>query len=331
MRLTHWKNNEHGYSGIMSAVAQSGHICLRSGRAGIWIALLAILVIAGALLPQFRDPANLANIGRQVGVLGILAIGQTFVIAAGAIDLSVGMLAGLVVVLTCALGADSALLPVMAAMLCLGAGVGVLNGLLFTRLRLNPLILTFGMMSVLHGIIFIITDRSIGRAPEFLRNLANGEVWGIPFAALVVLTLGAIGHIALSRSRYGHHLLATGGNAESARRAGIATRRVFVIAFALSGLSAALAGLLLAGRIGVGFPLAGAGLELDAIVAVVLGGTALSGGRGSVPRAIAGVVLLAVISNLLNLMQVSGFAQTALKGMIVVVAILVNQPPKDTA
>ena len=233
--------------------------------------------------------------------------------------------------LTCALSADYALVPVMAAMLCLGTGVGILNGLLFTRLRLNPLILTFGMMSVLHGVIFIITDRSIGRAPDVLRTLANGEVWGIPFAALIVLTLGAAGHIALSRSRFGYHLLATGGNAESARRAGIATRRVFVIAFALSGLSAALAGLLLAGRIGVGFPLAGAGLELDAIVAVVLGGTALSGGRGSIPRAIAGVLLLAIISNLLNLMQVSGFAQTALKGMIVVIAILVNQPPKDTA
>jgi len=140
-----------------------------------------------------------------------------------------------------------------------------------------------------------------------------------------------VGHIALTRSRFGYHLLATGGNSESARRAGIATRRVFVFAFAISGFSAALAGMLLAGRIGVGFPLAGSGLELDAIVAVVLGGTALSGGRGSVARSIAGVVLLAVISNLLNLMQVSGFTQTALKGMIVVVAILVNQPPKETA
>jgi len=294
------------------------------GQAGIWIALGVVVLVAGTFLPQFRDPANLANIGRQIGVLGILAIGQTFVIAAGAVDLSVGMLAGLVVVLTCALSPEYPLLPVLAAMLCLGAGVGVLNGLLVTRLRLNALILTFGMMSVLHGVIFLITDRSVGRAPEILRTLANGEVLGIPFAAIVVLTLGAAGHIALSRGRFGYHLLATGGNAESARRAGIATRRVLVIAFAISGLSAALAGLLLAGRIGVGYPLAGSGLELDAIVAVVLGGTALSGGRGSVARSIAGVVLLAMVSNLLNLMQVSGFAQTALKGMIVVAAILLN-------
>ncbi|MCZ4353934.1 ABC transporter permease [Roseovarius aestuarii] len=316
---------------MSGAVAQPGQMGIAFGRAGIWIALSVVLVVAGALLPQFRDPENLANIGRQIGVLGILAIGQTFVIAAGAIDLSVGMLAGLVVVLTCALSPEYALLPVMLAMMCLGAGVGVLNGVMFTRLRLNPLILTFGMMSVLHGVIFIITDRSIGRAPSFLRDLANGQMWGVPFAAMIVLALGIAGHVALTRSKFGYHLLATGGNTESARRAGIPTRRIFVLAFALSGISAALAGLLLAGRIGVGFPLAGQGLELDAIVAVVLGGTALSGGRGSVARAIAGVVLLAIISNLLNLMQVSGFAQTALKGMIVVIAILVNQPPKDRA
>lgn len=302
-------------------------------ESGIWVALAATLAVSATMLPSFRDPENMANILRQAGVLGLLAMGQTFVICAGMIDLSVGMLTGLVVVLSCAMIAgDAALtLPVAGAMVLLGASVGLLNGLLVTRLKIHPLILTFGMMSVLQGVIFIFTNRSVGRAGDWLTSLANGEILGLPIVLLLLLPVAAIAHVLLRYSPFGYHLLAVGGNAHSARRAGIAVRRVIITAFVLSGISAALAGLLLAGRLGTGYPLAGAGLELDAIVAVVLGGTALAGGRGSVLKSLGGVLFLAVVANLLNLIQISAYAQMFIKGLIVIIAILLNQPRRAPA
>ena len=309
---------------VLSATAPR----VRPDQAMIWVLIVAGVALAALAVPNFRDPHNLANVVRQAGVLGILAIGQSFVITAGMIDLSIGMLAGLVTVLSCSLlnGNDALTLPVGGLMLLIGAGVGLVNGMLVNKLRLHPLILTFGMLSVLQGAIFTYTDRSTGLASDLLTELANGDLLGIPYAALVLLALTFGGHVLLTRSTFGYRLVAAGGNAESARRAGIDVERIRLIVFIISGVTAALAGLMLAGRLGTGYPLAGSGLELDAIVAVVLGGTSLAGGRGSVVRSVAGVFMLALISNVLNLLQVSAFAQMFVKGVIVIVAILINQP-----
>src|SRR5690606_27573422 len=133
-----------------------------------------------------------------------------------------------------------------------------------------------------------------------LSQLANGGLYGIPYTAVLLVVVAALGHLLFSRTTFGYHLVAAGGNPESARRAGINVERIRLLVFVISGATAALAGLLLAGRLGTGYPLAGSGLELDAIVAVVLGGTLLSGGRGSVWRSLAGVFMLAIISNILN-------------------------------
>jgi len=300
---------------------------------GIWVLLLAAGLAAAIALPPFRDPANLANILRQSSVLGLLAIGQTFVIAAGMIDLSVGMIAGLVVVLACLiLGGDPSLtLAVVPLMLVLGAAIGMVNGTLVNRLNLHPLILTFGMLSILQGVIFTITDRSVGQASPVLQALANDDIAGIPISAVLLLLLTVLAQTVFAHSRFGYHLVAAGGNAESARRAGVNVAAVRLFSFVISGAFAALAGLLLAGRLGTGYPLAGSGLELDSIVAVVLGGTALAGGRGSVVRSIGGVLALALISNVLNLVAVSAFVQMFIKGMIVVAAILLNQPRRVEA
>jgi len=299
----------------------------------IWL-LLGLGALAAALfVPAFRDPENLANVLRQAAVLGVLAIGQTFVITAGMIDLSIGQIAGLVVVLSSAMiNGDTAMtLPVVVLMIWVGAGIGLVNGILLNTLRLHPLILTLGMMSVIQGAIFTYTDRSIGRTSDILTALANGTVLGVPMSAIAVALLVVVGHMMLTRTRFGYHLVAAGGSPESARRAGINLARIRLAVFVISGVTAALAGLLLAGRLGTGYPLAGSGLELDAIVAVVLGGTALSGGRGSVIRSIGGVLLLACISNLLNLLEVSAYLQMFIKGLIVILAILLNQPRKGEA
>jgi ribose/xylose/arabinose/galactoside ABC-type transport system permease subunit len=300
----------------------------RSARnAGIYGLLVIGAVLSTLFVPDFATPTNLANVITQSAALGFVAIGQTFVIAAGLIDLSVGQLLGLSVVLTCALtdGRAELLLPVALAMLALGAAVGSVHGWLVNRLRLEPLILTFGTLSILQGVIFTYTDRSVGRAPEALRWLANERLLGWPVAGLLLIALGVLAHGLLRRTRFGLRLLATGDDAESARRAGVDVARIRWGAFALSGIGASAGGLLVAGRLGTGYPNAGQGFELDAIVAAVLGGTSLAGGRASIVGTIGAVLLLGLISNVLNLLEVSAFVQTLAKGVIVVGAILATR------
>ena len=220
----------------------------------------------------------------QAAALGLVAIGQTFVIVGGLIDLSVGQLLGLTVVLICALmdGHSERTLAALLLAASIGGGIGLVNGWLLNLLRIHPLILTFGSLSVLQGAIFAYTDASVGAASAEVVWLANGRVGGVP-VALVVLVVAAVGgHLILTRTRFGQHLRAVGGHAENARRAGVDVARIKRAAFMLSGLGAGLGAVLVAGRIGSGYPNAGHGFELDAIVAVVLGGTALAGGRGSV-------------------------------------------------
>jgi ribose/xylose/arabinose/galactoside ABC-type transport system permease subunit len=297
---------------------------MRSG--GIYWLLAGGLVAALAGIPSFRSPDNLANVIMQSAALGVIAVGQTLVIVGGMIDLSVGQLLGLTVVLVCAVmdGRPEMTLPAILLAVGLGAGCGLANGLLVTRLRVHPLILTFGTLSVLQGAIFSYTDRSVGRASAQLGWLASGEVLGIPVAALVLLTAGLTGFFLLERTRFGRHLCAVGGNEESARRSGLDVPTVKVMAFVGSGISAGLAGLIVAGRLGTGYPNAGQGFELDAIAAVVLGGTSLAGGRGSMAGTIAAVILLGIVSNAMNLLEVFSFLQMLIKGLIVIAAIMLT-------
>ena len=303
------------------------------GRQAIYGLLLALVAYAAAAIPAFRTADNVANVLTQAAALGFVAIGQTFVIVAGLIDLSVGQLLGLVVVLVCALmdGHSERTLWALGLAVGIGGAIGWVNGWLLNVLRIHPLILTFGTASILQGTIFATTDRSVGAASPEVAWLANGRVAGVP-VALIALALAALaGHCILTRTRFGQHLRAVGGHAENARRAGVDIARIKRTAFMLSGLGAGLGAILVAGRIGSGYPNAGQGFELDAIVAVVLGGTALAGGRGSVPGTVAAVLLLAVASNVLNLLEVPTFLQTLAKGLIVVVAVLVGQRPSGTS
>ena len=297
-------------------------------QAGIFGLLALVVALALLFVPGFAGAGNLANVVTQSAALGLVAIGQTFVIAAGLIDLSVGQLLGLSVVLSCALseGRAELLVPVALAMLALGIGVGIVQGALVNWLRIEPLILTFGSLSVLQGIILAYTDRSVGRAPAALGWIANERLFGLPVAGMVLLAAALLGHLLLRRTRFGLRLLATGNDAESARRAGVDVANIRLLAFALSGAGAAAGGLLVAGRLGTGFPNAGQGVELDAIVAVVLGGTSLAGGRATIAGTVAAVLLLGVISNALNLLEVSAFVQTFAKGLIVVAAIVATRP-----
>lgn len=302
-------------------------------RYGIYLLLAGLVVFAASATPEFLGAENLANVLNQSAALAILALGQTFVIAAGLIDLSVGQLLGLVAVLTCDFmaGAPERAAPAILIALALGGAVGVVNGMLNNWLRIHPLILTFGMLSVLQGAIFSYTDKSVGEASPGLLWLAGGSIAGVPFSLLLVAIAALGAHWLFRHTRFGLHLRATGASEESARRAGIRVRRIALAAFVISGVSAGAAGILVAGRLGTGYPNAGTGFELDAIVAVVLGGTSFAGGRGTMAGTIAAVLVLGLISNLLNLLEISAFVQMTIKGAIVVAAILVNQPRRAAA
>jgi ribose/xylose/arabinose/galactoside ABC-type transport system permease subunit len=298
-----------------------------ASRHAIFLGLALLAAAATILNPEFARPGNLANLVIQSGALALLALGQTLVITAGLIDLSVGTLMALAAVLICDLmqGQSWMTAPAVLLALAVGAAGGLLNGLLCNLLRVHPLILTFGMLSVFHGITLGYTGQSTGSASPEILWLANGTLWGVPAILLLVLAMAALYHHLLAASRFGLHIRAIGGSEEGARRAGVPVARVRLLVYLCSGLSAGVAAIALAGRLGTGNPNAGLGFELDAIVAVVLGGTSLAGGRGTIAGTLAAVLALAIVSNLLNLLEIPAFWQMVAKGLIIVLAILAYQ------
>ena len=294
-------------------------------RYGVFVALGVTVLYGIVAVPNFSTLANLDAVLRQVAVLGIVSLGQTFVILTAGIDLSVGMLMGLVTVLVNGIMAgDPALIPVVAVMaLVIGVVVGLANGAGVVIFRVNPLIVTLAMMSVLQGVIFLYTDRTVGSAPPEFRELAYGSIGPLPtsIVLLAILTVGS--WVVLRHTPLGRYIYAVGSDSQSARRAGIGVGRVTAAAYVICGSLAAIAGLVLAARLGSGYTGAGSGFELDSIVAVVLGGTALSGGRGGVLGTVAGVILLALIANMLNLLGISPFTQRVVNGLIIIAAIAV--------
>lgn len=294
-------------------------------RLGVWVALLVTLVVGIVAVPNFATAANADAILRQGAVLGVVAIGQTFVVLTGGIDLSVGMLMGLVTVLANGImaGDPGLILPVVGVAIVCGLLTGLANGLGVTVTRVDPLIVTLAMLSVLQGAIFLYTDRTVGTAPPEFRELAYGSIGPVPVPAIVVGVVALVCWVLLSRTPFGRYVYAVGSDAQNARRAGIPVDRIRVAAYVVCSLLAAAAGLLLAARLGSGFTGAGAGFELSSIVAVVVGGTALSGGRGGVAGTLAAVLLLTMLATMLNLLGISPFAQRVINGVVIVVAVAV--------
>lgn len=299
-------------------------------RQPLLVILGTLILICAVGVDGFLTAQNIVSILRQSAVLACLALGQTFVIVAGMLDLSVGSLMTLVVVLCAHLmdGNPGLALPGMLAAIAIGTVVGTFTGLLHRLFAVHSLILTLGMMTVLSGIVFVYTDQSTGAPSPAIVTLSNDTLGGVPIAFLLVLAATLLCDFVLRRTRFGLHLVATGGHPESARHAGVDVERMKFLAFVLSGFFAGLAGLLLLGRLGTGYPNAGDGFELDAVVAVVLGGASLSGGRANMVASMIGAVLLGVVSNVLNLLDISSFLQMTAKGLLVLVVVIANQPPK---
>ncbi len=296
-------------------------------RFGIVAVLLVIAAALSAATDSFATASNLTNVARQVSINGILAVGVTFVLLTGGVDLSLGSVVALSGVV-CALFAhpgEHALAIPLAMGLLTGGLCGLLNGVLVTRGGIAPFIVTLGMMTVARGLALILSGgKPVSDMSPALTDLA-GDVGPVPIPLLCFVAVALGSWLFLGRFRLGRHLYAVGGNEQAARAAGVAVPQVKLFAYALCGLLTGLAGVVLAARITTGQPNAGQAYELDAIAAVVIGGTSLSGGVGSVVGTLLGVLLIGVINNGLDLLSVSSYYQAVIKGVIIVGAVWLDR------
>ncbi|KFF60746.1 sugar ABC transporter permease [Cryobacterium sp. MLB-32] len=291
-------------------------------------ALVGLVVLCLALFiatPNFLTGQNLLNIGIQVSTVAVLAFGMTFVIVAGGIDLSVGSVAALSAMASGWMFASGGFPGWIALVggLAVGALAGVISGLANAYGKLPSFIATLAMLSVARGLTLVISDgRPIQTAPEV--SFLGGNLGPVPMP-IVILVIAALGaSFILNRTVIGRSMYAVGGNAEAARLSGLPVKRILVTVFALAGLFAALAGLLLAGRLDSAQPQAAAGYELDAIAAVVIGGASLSGGLGRISGTLVGALVLVVIRNGLNLLNVTSFWQQVVIGLVIALAVGVD-------
>jgi ribose transport system permease protein len=292
--------------------------------AGPWLLLLVLVIIAASLSGSFLRPNNLLNILRQASPLAVVAMGQTLVILIGGIDVSVGAVVSLTTVIGGSVMAnnDAMILPTVLVCLLVGLVVGTIHYLLIVRVGTDPFVTTLGSMLVLEGLNLIYT----GGAPrsnvtDLFRKLAQGEILGVPIAIPVVAVIAVVLIVSLRRTTWGRRLYAVGGNAAAARMSGIRVERTKGSAYILCSVLAVVGGLILLARIGTGATAAGQGLELDAIAAVLIGGTVFGGGKGGVSGTIAGVLILTVLFNIFNLLAISTFAQLIIKGIVIIVGI----------
>ncbi|MBK8049559.1 MAG: ABC transporter permease [Anaerolineales bacterium] len=299
--------------------------------------LIFMLIALSILSPAFLKPGNLLNIIRQISVMGLIAIGVTMVIITGGIDLSSGSVLALAAVVASSLaqrldwqGAKfpglevPVLVPVLAA-LAVGALCGTVNGSLIAKFKIPPFIATLGMMTVARGFALIYSDRPISSLTDPYNFIGQGAVLGIPLPIIILLVVALGAHILLNKTRFGRYIYALGGNEQAARISGINISRVKIGVYALAGTLAGLSGLVLSSRISSGQPGLGLGYELDAIASAVIGGTSLSGGIGTIWGTIVGALIIGVLNNGLDLLNVSAYWQTIVKGSIIVIAVIIDE------
>jgi ribose transport system permease protein len=286
-------------------------------RYAIFIALAVECLIVGLTTDTFFTAANLSNVLRQNAFIAILAAGMTFVILTGGIDLSVGSVVGLSgVVCAGLLTREHGLAAGIAAGLGIGVGAGLINGAAVTTLRIPAFVVTLAMMLAVRGAAFKVTDaRTITGLPAEFAALSGGAA-----TAVVMLAVFVMAWLVLGRTPFGRHVYAVGGNAQAAWLSGVRVFRIQMAVYALSGLAAGLAGVLVASRLNAGYPRAGEYYELDAIAAVVVGGTSLFGGRGSIWGTLAGAFFIGILNNALNLYHVSTYDQMVVKGLVLLAA-----------
>lgn len=298
----------------------------RSQNLPIFVALLAVIAVMSVLSDRFLNVTNLTNVLAQSAVVGVAAVGATFVIITAGIDLSVGSaiaLSGILGGLTMQATGDGFL--GMIVVLVAATLIGAFNGFSIAYLNLAPFIVTLATLGMAAGLTLQLSNgQPIFGLPETFNWLGSARVAGIPVAAFVTVFVFIIGHIILTRTTFGHRVFAIGGNREAARLAGIRDKRTLFYVYTFAGLCAGLAGILLAGRLSATTPIAAQGLELQVIAAVVIGGTSLFGGKGSLLGTLIGVLLIGFIGNGLTLMNVGVFWVQFVQAALIFVAVLLD-------
>ena len=302
-----------------------------------FIALVLLVLVLGCISPEFRTASNFLNLLRQATFNGLIAFGMTCVILSDGIDLSVGSTFALSAII-CAemlIAGIPASIAILAA-LAVGTALGAVSGLLVTKGRLQPFIATLITMTAYRGLAMIITEgKPISRLAASIKNesgaflfkmLGKGKLVGGPIAIPIPVIILAIALFVfwfmLTKTTFGRKIYATGSNAKCANLVGVNTAKVKMIVYAISGFMAALAGLLMISRVDSAQPTLGDGYELDAIAAVALGGTSMSGGRGKIAGTFAGVLIIAVLNNGLNILGVSTYYQAVIKAIVILIAVL---------
>ena len=293
--------------------------------AAVAVIIIVLLATGFVLSDRFRTVSNLQNILEQSAPLAFVALGQTMVILAGGIDLSLDGQVALISTLASGLidGQPDRVLPVVAGGLLLGTAIGLANGALVLLLRVHPLIVTLGVTAILQGCTLLYTLTPVGSVPPDFDVFAYGRVLGMPIGISLAVACFAVAGVVLHRTRLGRQVYAFGGDPHAAALVGVPVPRVILFCYGVSGFLAAITAVFLVSRLGVGSPVADQGFNLASITPVVVGGTLLTGGRGGVLGTLLGVVMVQLLNNLLNFLDVSTFYQWMIQGIIVIVAVSV--------
>ncbi|QBP42654.1 ABC transporter permease [Paenisporosarcina antarctica] len=297
---------------------------------GTFIVLLVLVLIISFMNPKFLSMYNILNIFRQVSINGLIAFGMTFVILTGGIDLSVGAILGLSgMILGLLIASGTPDIIAIPAVLIIGALLGLFNGFFISKVKLQAFIVTLATMTMFRGVTMIMSDgipaMGITANSPILDFFSQGSVMGIPFPMIIFIVVLIILLIVLQNTVFGRGVYAIGGNEEVARLSSMPTNRIKTMVYVISGAMSALAGVILTSRLSSSQPTAGMGFELDAIAAVVIGGTSLAGGKGRLFGTFIGVLIIGVLNNGLNIIGVSAFFQQFIKGLVILLAVLLDR------
>lgn len=289
--------------------------------------LLIVVLIISIIKPKFIDIDNIFNLLRQASINGLLALGMTFVVLTGGIDLSVGSMLGASGIFAALMAQNQQVPWFVAVIIGLGVGfvLGSINGIVISVLKVPAFIATLGMLSVARGVTYLASNaQPVPGLSEGFLKIGGGNVGIIPIPVIILLVVLAICGMLLYRCKYGRHIFAVGGNVKAARISGVKVRTVVWSAYMIAGVLSGLAGVILTSRVSSGLAMAGQNYETDAIAAVVMGGTSLAGGRGRLWGTVVGVLIIAVLNNGLDMMAVSSYWQLIIKGMIIVAAVMMD-------
>ncbi len=297
-------------------------------RYAIGIVLVVFIALLEIFVPSFRSVGNVQNILLQTSINSLLAVGATLIILTGGIDLSVGSILGFAGIVAALLGkapGPGPFLVALAAGVGTGLVLGAINGLLVAFVRIPPFVVTLGMMSIARSLAFVASQgQPISDLSNEFLAIGQGSLFNIPYPILISIVTFVIFGIVLARTRFGRYIYAVGGNEEAAIVSGVDTRAIKLAVYSLSGLLAGLGGVVLSARATAGISTNGEGYELTAIAAAVIGGTSLSGGRGSLLGTVAGVLIIGIMVNSLDLLNISPFYQGLIQGTIIIGAVAID-------